>query len=153
MKIELIKLKFNDTCSYKYKHFDFCCEAIQNNKAIVFTDEDLFDYSQENNNANLPQFCTSYTETYTSWEDEFEQVINYPIKFCPHCREKIEITLEKEIDVADKYDELSKQRDKLWNKYKKIDSKKKEAELKEQIKNLDNQINNFYVLNEYDERM
>ena len=41
MKIELIKLKFNDTCSYKYKPFKHCCEVIQNDKAIIFTGKDL----------------------------------------------------------------------------------------------------------------
>lgn len=42
MKIKLIKLKFNDTHSYKYKPFTYCCNKIQNDKAIVFTGEDLF---------------------------------------------------------------------------------------------------------------
>ena len=41
MKIDLIKLKFNDTCAYKYKPFTYCCDEIQNDKAIVFTGEDL----------------------------------------------------------------------------------------------------------------
>ena len=41
MKIELIKLKFNYTCAYKYKSFTYCCDEIQNDKAIVFTGEDL----------------------------------------------------------------------------------------------------------------
>ena len=41
MKIELIKLKFNDTHSYKYKPFIHCCYEIQNDKAIVFAGEDL----------------------------------------------------------------------------------------------------------------
>lgn len=37
MKIELIKLKFNDIYSYKYKPFQYCCDEIQNDKAIIFT--------------------------------------------------------------------------------------------------------------------
>ena len=41
MKIELIKLKFSDTHSYKYKPFTHCCDKIQNDKAIIFTGEDL----------------------------------------------------------------------------------------------------------------
>ena len=41
MKIELIKLKFNDTHSYKHKPFTYCCDEIQNDKAIVFTGEDF----------------------------------------------------------------------------------------------------------------
>lgn len=155
MKIELIKLKFNDTYSYKYKHFDYCCKDIQDNKSIVFTDDDLYSYRdcKDDNGTVIPQLCTSYIETFTSWKDEFEQVINYPIKLCPHCGEKIQIFIGNEIDMSNKYDELSKQRDKLWKKYQKVDSKKKEAELLRQREILDYQINNFYVLNEYDERM
>lgn len=34
MKIDLIKLTFNGTHSYKYKPFKHCCEGIQNDKAI-----------------------------------------------------------------------------------------------------------------------
>lgn len=41
MKIELIKLKFNNTCAYKHKPFTYCCGEIQNDKAIVFTGKDL----------------------------------------------------------------------------------------------------------------
>lgn len=47
MKIELIKLKFNDTHSYKYKPFTYCCNKIQNDKAIVFTGEDINDIGGE----------------------------------------------------------------------------------------------------------
>lgn len=41
MKTELIKLKFNDICSYKYKPFKCCCDEIQDNKTIIFTNKDL----------------------------------------------------------------------------------------------------------------
>lgn len=47
MKIKLIKLKFNDTHSYKYKPFAYCCDEIQNDKAIVFTGEDINDIGGE----------------------------------------------------------------------------------------------------------
>lgn len=109
MKIELIKLKFNDTHSYKYKPFTYCCDEIQNDKAIVFTGEDINDIGgeYEDDGNFIPQFCTSYTEVITSYEDEWEQTDNYPIQFCPHCGEKIEISVVDEIDVSDKYNELS----------------------------------------------
>ena len=155
MKIELIKLKFNDTCAYKYKPFKYCCEAIQNNKNIIFTDEDLvFDEvfgldASDYNESTIPQFCTSYTETFNSWGDEFENTDNYPIQFCPHCGEKIEIEVVDEIDVSEEYNQLSKQRDELWKKCQKTDSKKKENELREQVRDLDNKINGFYTLSEW----
>lgn len=64
MKIELIKLKFNDTHSYKYKPFTRCCDKIQSDKAIVFTGEDLvcndtFGLVVRDSDDNIiPQFCT-----------------------------------------------------------------------------------------------
>lgn len=151
MKIELIKLKFNDTHSYKYKPFTHCCDEIQNNECIEFTNENLtnlnVDYDKEY--GFIPQFCTSHTEVITFSEDEWAQTDNYPIQFCPHCGEKIEISVIDEIDVSDKYNELSKQRDKLWKKYRRTDSKKKEFELREQVGKLDKQINGFYWLDEW----
>ena len=155
MKIELIKLKFNDTHSYKYKPFQYCCGEIQDDKAIVFTGEDLVCNDtfglvvRDSDDTIIPQFCNSYTETFNSYGDEYEQTDNYPIQFCPHCGEKIEISVVDEIDVSDKYNELSKQRKDLWKKCQRTDSKKKEAELREQVRNLDNQINGFYLLDEW----
>ena len=89
MKIELIRLKFNDTHSYKYKPFKYCCDEIQSDKAIVFTGEDLV-HSDDcwDDERYIPRFCTSHTEVITSYEDEWEQTDNYPIQFCPHCGEK-----------------------------------------------------------------
>lgn len=157
MKIELIRLKFNDTCSYKYKPFTHCCDEIQNDKAIVFTGEDLicndtFGLVVRDSDDNIiPQFCNSYTETFNSWGDEFEQTDNYPIQFCPHCGEEIKIEVVDEIDVSDKYNELSKQREELWKKCQRTDSKKKEFELRDQVSKLDKQIDSFYWLDEWKE--
>lgn len=148
MKIELIKLKFNDTHSYKYKPFKYCCDEIQNDKAIVFTNEDLSPLKYIGDGNFIPQICTSHTEVITSYEDEWEQTDNYPIRFCPHCGEKIEISVVDEIDVSDKYKELTKQRDELWKKCQKTDSKKEEFELMNQVKKLDDQIDSFYWLDE-----
>ena len=138
MKIDLIKLKFNDTHSYKYKPFTYCCNKIQNDKAIVFTGEDINDIGgeYEYDGVSIPQLCTSHTEVITSYEDEWEHTDNYPIQFCPHCGEKIGISVVKEIDVSDKYNELSKQRKELWKKCQRTDSKKKEFELREQVEKL-----------------
>lgn len=151
MKIDLIKLKFNDTCAYKHKPFQYCCDEIQNDKAIVFTGEDINDICGEceDDSISIPQFCTSYTETVGSWGDEWEQTDNYPIQFCPHCGEKIEISVVNEIDVSDKYNELTEQRKELWKKCQRTDSKKKESELIEQVRKLDDQIDSFYWLDEW----
>ena len=153
MKIDLIKLKFNNTHSYKYKPFKYCCDEIQNDKVIVFTGEDINDIGgeYEDDGVCVPQFCNSYTETFNSWGDEYELTNNYSIQFCPHCGEKIEISVVEEIDVSDKYEELTKQRDELWKKSQRTDSKKEESELRKQVRKLDDQINGFYELGKWRE--
>lgn len=153
MKIELIKLKFNDTCSYKYKPFTHCCNEIQNDKAIIFTGEDINDIGGEydDDGISIPQFCTLYTEIITSYEDEWEQTDNYPIQFCPHCGEKIEIEVVDEIDISEKYNELTKQCKELWEKCQRTDSKKKANKLRQEVAELDNKINGLYELEEYKE--
>ena len=144
MKIELIRLRFNDTYSYKYKPFTHCCDEIQSDKAIdLVHSDDCWDDERY-----IPRFCTSHTEVITSYEDEWEQTDNYPIQFCPHCGEKIEISVVDEIDMSDKYEELTKQRDELWKKCQRTDSKKKEFELREQVEKLNKQINDLYELGE-----
>lgn len=151
MKIELIRLKFNDTYSYKYKPFTYCCDGIQKNECIEFTNENLtnlnVDYDEEY--GFIPQICTSHTDIITSYEDEWTQTDNYPIQFCPHCCEKIEIAVVDEVDVSYTYNELSKFRQELWKKCRRTDSKKEEIELMKQIRKLDDQINDFYELNEW----
>lgn len=152
MKIELIKLKFNDIHSYKYKLFKYCCDEIHQNDCIMFTNEDLSPLKYMDDGGNfIPQFCTSHTEVITSYEDKWEQTDNYPIQFCPHCGEKIEISVVDEIDMSDKYEELTKQRDELWKKSQRTDSKKEEHELRKQVRKLDNQINGLYLLDEWKE--
>lgn len=151
MKIELIRLKFDDTCAYKYKPFTHCCDEIQNDKAIVFTGEDINDIGGEykDEGISIPHFCTSHTEVITSYEDEWEQTDNYPIRFCSHCGEKIEIEVVDEIDISEKYNELTKQRKELWEKCQRTDSKKEDLELSKQVRKLDKQINDFYELGEW----
>ena len=97
----------------------------------------------------IPRFCASHTEVITSYEDQWEQTDNYPIQFCPHCGEKIEILVVDEIDVSDKYNELYKQREDLWQRCQRTDSKKEESELRKQVRKLDDQIDGFYELDEW----
>ena len=152
MKIELIQLKFNNGNSYKYKPFKYCCKTIQQNKAIDFMDEDLVyidDYLDDER--WIPQFCTLHREIMDS--DELEIDKNYPIQFCPHCGEKIDIKIIDKIDVSEKYNELSKLCDKLQQKSRETDSKKEEYELRKQIRNLNDQINDLYELGEWKENL
>lgn len=151
MNIKLVKIKFNDTSAYKYKPFKYCCDAIRENNNIIFTNEDLVDYSSEpydEEGSCIPQFCITSTKEITSYEDSWEETYNYPIQYCPHCGEKIDISIVDEIDVSDEFTKLNTERQDLWKKYMKTDSKKKENELRNQVYELDRKINEFYELAE-----
>lgn len=152
IKIELIKLKFDGSVSYKYKPFKYCCEAITKNRTIEFTEEsstyDFYD-TYDDDNITLPHFASWLSETVKDWEDEWENEYYYPIKFCPHCGEPIEIVVIGEEDRTEEYLELKKQRDVLWKKCRRTDSKKKENELRKQVQELDGKIEWFYALSEY----
>ena len=101
MKIELIRCRFNNgSVSYKYMPFNYCCDEIKNNPCVLFTDVVVSGVLDKEGNRNLPQFCTSHTEIITSYEDEWEQTDNYPIQFCPHCSEKIEINVVDDVDLS-----------------------------------------------------
>ena len=149
MKIELIKQKFNSTRGYKYKPFSWCCNKIQDNPCVVFSDE-VYTEDTIDDECTFPAFALCHTEVYRDWEDEYEQDTYYKINHCPFCGEAIEISVVSEEDVDDYYKSLSKQREELWKKYNKTDSKKKSQELYEQVHELDNQIDWLYQLVEYE---
>lgn len=154
IKVELIKLKFDDSISYKYKPFKYCCEAITKNKTIQFTNEssvgDFYDVCDDDNIV-LPHFASWFVETINDWEDEWENDYYYTIKFCPHCGEPIEIVVVGEEDRTEEYLELKKQRDDLRRRCQRTDSKKKENELRKQVQELDRKIDWFYAFCEYEE--
>ena len=149
MKIELIRQKFNSTRGYKYKPFSWCCNKIQDNPRVVFSDE-VYTEDTIDDECTFPAFALCHTEVYRDWEDEYEQDTYYKINHCPFCGEPIEISVVGEEDVDDYYKSLSKQREELWKKYNKTDSKKKAQELYEQVHELDSQINWLYQLAEYE---
>ncbi|EHG33240.1 hypothetical protein HMPREF9467_00851 [ [[Clostridium] clostridioforme 2_1_49FAA] len=153
IKIELIRLKFDDSVLYKYKPFKYCCETITKNETIEFTTESSTgDYDVcDDDNFTLPHFSSWFVETEKDGEDEWENDYYYPIEFCPHCGEKIEIVVVGEEDRTEEYLELKKQRDDLWKKCQRTDSKKKENELRRRVKELDSKIDWFYELCEYEE--
>lgn len=155
MKIELIRLKFNNTYSYKYKPFKYCCDKIQNDKAIIFTNEDFVCDNifgeliiRDLDNIIIPQFCNNEIID-SSWG----YVDNYPIQFCPHCGERIDTLVIGEIDVSDKYDKLFRQGEELREKYQKTDNIKEGNKLWEQIRKIDKLISNFYQLDEWKENL
>lgn len=150
MKIELIRQKFNDTRSYKFKPFSWCCDKIKENPCISFSDSVEIDSNNLDNylddECTFPAFALCHTE---SDYDDIEWDTYYRINHCPFCGEKIDISVTGEEDVDDYYKILCKQREELWKKYNKTDSKKKAQELYDKVHELDNQIDWLYQLSEY----
>ena len=158
MNIELIRLKFNSTYSYKYKPFEYCCKKLKYNKSIAFEVNDFNetylneeDYDSDADNIAFPRFCTSTTKLVDDWGATWYETTNYPISMCPHCGEPINIKLSASVDLSEKYEMLEKQRSELWKKCLKTDSKKKETELRKQVDDLDRKIQGFYIFGEWTE--
>lgn len=154
MHIDLVKIKFDGHHTYKYKPFEYCCQKIQEDKNITFTDEEIIDYDEESLDAGMvqiPQFCTTSTKTCESYEDSWEETTNFPIQFCPHCGKKIEFSIVGEVDESERYVKMSEERSDLWERCRKTDSKKKEAELNKRVRELDKELDWFYRLSEYRE--
>lgn len=68
-------------------------------------------------------------------EEEFLELVNFFINFCPFCGEKIEVSVVEEKDISDTY--------------KKLEEKKNFFE--EEIWNIDRQIAELYKVSEYPE--
>ena len=149
MKIELIRQKFNGTRGYKYKPFSWCCDKIQENPCIVFSDE-VYTDDDIDDECTFSAFALWHSEVFKDWEDEYEQDTYYKINYCPFCGETIKISVVGEEDVDDYYKSLSKQREELWKKYNNTDSKKKSQELYDKVHEIDNQIDWLYQLLEYE---
>ena len=124
-----------------------CCKELKNNPCIEFTNEYL--ESVEEDAFPLPQVCTRDVVHTTSYEDDFEDIYNYPIQYCPHCGQPIEISVIKTIDCSKQYEELEKEREELSKKVNETDSKIETKKLKEQIKTIHDSIEDFYHFNEW----
>ena len=110
--------------------------------------KEYFDDSHQN-----PNFFIYSSEEIHDWEDSWLQEDYYKVDFCPHCGEKIEISVVDEIDANEKYKELESKRDELSKRRRKTDSKKREYELTEEIQELDRLINDFHDVSEYKEEL
>ena len=67
MKIELIRQKFNGTRGYKYKPFSWCCDKIQENPCIVFSDE-VYTDDDIDDECTFPAFALWHSEVVKDWE-------------------------------------------------------------------------------------
>ena len=105
MKIDLVKINLGDSYKYKFKRYEPCCDDILDNPCISFTNYNLMEETPDNE----PRYCLASLDSSddVAWED------NYPIKFCPHCGEPIEIKTVKVIDCSEKFSALAKKREEL----------------------------------------
>lgn len=105
MKIDLVKINLGDSYKYKFKKYEPCCDDILDNPCIDFTNYNLTEETPDNE----PRYCLTNTESL----DDVALGDNYPIKFCPHCGEPIEIKTVKVIDCSEKFPVLVKKRREL----------------------------------------
>ena len=155
MKIELIKLINNEFYGCKYKPWDCCCSDFKNNKNFVLANSDLVDEDKymDEDGYIMPRVCISHKETWTEFDEEFERYENFPIEFCPHCGEKIEIEIVDEIDISDKMNNIKKSIYELQDKLYSTCDKKEKLKIREQMKEIDNQIEDLYEFGEYKEKL
>jgi hypothetical protein len=140
MKIKLVKQRFRDQNGFKIVQKDYCCDRLKKSPVI-----NLYDEYMEVEDDDTPHMAiTEY-----SWEDEYETVYFHPIRLCPFCGEKIDISIVDEEDVTEQYNKLVNERTQINQKTQTTDSKKKTEILKRKLKELDKEIDRFYRLDWY----
>lgn len=150
MKIELVKLDFDDESVYKYKPMSFCCNKLKDNLIIQLTDG-MYCEDKNLDYDDMPRMCIVLHEVWNEWGEDMESDTYYPIKFCPFCGEKIEYELVAEEDIDNEYQRLSRERDILFKGAQVTDSKSREKDLREKVHELDKKIQYLYEVGEYKE--
>lgn len=87
-----------------------------------------------------PRVCLVRTERITSYDDEWEDEVATPIKYCPFCGEEIHVKVTEE-DLTKTYEAISSERDYLHKKANDTDSIKERDKLNLRCRDLDNQMN------------
>ena len=111
MKINQVKIKFDDTTSIKYLPFEYCCGKAEEHLSLYKEEEwyEIYEYYDSSLKMGI-----KYEETRTSWGDEWTDVIFIPFDYCQFCGEKIEYKVIKEVDKTEEYNELTQQRKEKW---------------------------------------
>ena len=142
MNIDLIKIKFNESHSYKYKPIKYCCTQMTYSQSIIKVCTGDFCTGLHITNCSEPKCCIVQERIHGS--------IYYPIQLCPYCGEKINIRIVDEMDLSQKYNELSTINEKLNNKLNENLIPEEEVNLKNQIFDLEKCLNDFYKIDELD---
>ena len=150
MKIELMRVRFGESFNYKYKSRQYCCDRLKESPSIILTNEELMyeseteDFSNDEHIPIPPRMCI--TEKDCTYGIEYPETNNYPIKYCPLCGEKIDISVDGEIDATEEFDRLNEERKELLKKRRETDSKKETLEIEKRMSELSHKIINFYAL-------
>ena len=157
MKIELIRVRFGESLNYKYKPIKYCCDGLKDHPLILLTNKELMyeseteDFSNDEHIPIPPRMCI--TEKDCTYGIEYPETNNYPIKYCPFCGEKIDISVDGEIDATEEFDKLNEEKKELFKRRKETDSKKETLEIEKRMGELSQKIINFYALCSLDDFM
>lgn len=148
MKVNLVKLNFDDDSTYKYKPMSFCCDKLKDNPIIQLTEAM---YYKDSDYDDIPRMCFVHHEEWTEWEEDMERDTYYQIDHCPFCGEKFEYELVAEEDVDEECQRLERERDILWRGAQTTDSKSQAEHLYGEVRELDKKINYLHEIGEYKE--
>lgn len=136
MKIDLVKINLGDYYKYKFKKYEPCCDDILDNPCIDFTNYNLTEETQDNE----PRYCLTSFDS----NDDVAWCENYPIKFCPHCGEPIEIKTVKVIDCSEKFPVLVKKRRELLERIRAFRNSSKSDNTSNDNKHLEKSLEELY---------
>lgn len=167
MRIEVVKQTFDGNTVYKVKKMEYCCKKLEKNPLIrlmhTYVESAYCNHCEvpddgkdhctecmvfEETDAGGMKLSMMIEETDTHpvpWEDYYDTDYRYyPIEYCPHCGNKIEIKVVKEENLDSAYNDLIAERENLQIKARRTNSKRKEASLQEKLSNVDKKINELY---------
>ena len=172
MNIELVKVINGKEDVYKYLPLKYCCEKMRLNPMLKLTDHRnddskvfCFECEEGRWNPFLPveacKTCGCYGEdepidlphmvmfrsVYD--EDDFPEDESISIKYCPHCGEKIDMSVVGKIDVTDLVKELEEKYIAAKEKYDQCDSIKRRNILYEEMQKAENEYDELFEFGEF----
>ena len=172
MLISLIKCINENETRYKYLPLEYCCDKMRLNPMLDLTDDHnndsqvfCFECGTGRWNPFLPEDvcktcgCNSKDESCNLPRmkmirsvydyDDFPNDESVSIKYCPHCGEKIEISVVGEINITDRAKTICHQLDELQAEYNLCDSISKRNLLHSKISELSKLYDELFEIGEF----
>lgn len=172
MLISLIKCINGNETRYKYLPLEYCCDKMRLNPMLDLSDEHrndsgvfCFECEEGRWNPFLPveacKICGCYSEDKPSDlprmvmfrsvydEDDFPEDESVSIKHCPHCGEKINMSVVGKIDVTDFAKELEEKYIAAKEKYDQCDSIKQRNVLYKEMQKAANEYDELFKFGEF----